>query len=71
MSTTEYELRLRAESGRWQAPPAKRLALALKVLLRAFGLRCTSCFERNFPPTKTEATHRNQKHFTKHTLSHK
>ena len=25
----------------WRTPPEQRLRLALKVLLRAFGLRCT------------------------------
>ena len=38
----EYELRLRATPGNWTAPVEKRLALALKCLLRAWGLRCVS-----------------------------
>jgi hypothetical protein len=41
--TPHYTLTLRAEPGHWQAPPEQRLRLALKSLLRAYGLRCTDC----------------------------
>ena len=34
---------LRPEPGNWQTPPVQRLRLALKVLLRGFGLRAVRC----------------------------
>lgn len=37
----EFNLRLRALPG-WRTEPAQRLRIALKVLLRGFGLRCLS-----------------------------
>jgi hypothetical protein len=38
-----FVLVLRPEPGNWAAPPFQRLRLALKCLLRAYGLRCTDC----------------------------
>lgn len=29
--------------GHWQTEPVQRLRLALKALLRGYGLRCTEC----------------------------
>ena len=40
---TEFLIRLRAERGNWRAPVHRRLSLALKVLLRRFGMRCIEC----------------------------
>jgi hypothetical protein len=40
-----YQLTLRPEPGNWRAPADKRLALALKVLLRGYGLRCVTLRE--------------------------
>jgi hypothetical protein len=39
-TSEEFELRLRAEPG-YDVPATKRLAHALKVLLRQFGFKCT------------------------------
>jgi hypothetical protein len=39
----EYFIALPPLAGNWQAPPVQRLRLALKVLLRGFGLRCIRC----------------------------
>jgi hypothetical protein len=36
----DFILRLRPLTSGWQTTPTQRLRLALKVLLRAFGLRC-------------------------------
>jgi hypothetical protein len=38
----DFLLRLRPLTSGWQTSPTQRLRLALKVLLRAFGLRCIS-----------------------------
>lgn len=46
-----FVLRLRAAPGNWRAPVTKRLALALKILLRSFGLRCTECRPERSEPT--------------------
>jgi hypothetical protein len=43
MKQPVYHLTLTPQAGHWQAPPVQRLRLALKVLLRGFGLRCTEC----------------------------
>ena len=37
------EFEMRSEPGNWRTPPVQRLTLALKVLLRGFGLRCIEC----------------------------
>ena len=39
----EFELRLRPVPGNWSTPAVQRLRIALKVLLRAFGLRAVEC----------------------------
>ena len=36
-----YLLELRAEPGRWQAPPISRLKRLLKAALRGYGFRAT------------------------------
>jgi hypothetical protein len=42
-AATTYTVTLRALSGpAWRAPAVKRLAMALKLLLRSFGLKATS-----------------------------
>ena len=38
-----FILSLRPEPGNWRTPPVQRLRLALKVLLRGYGLRCIRC----------------------------
>lgn len=39
----EYELRLRALAGHWQAPPVQRLRALLKAALRGYGFRAVRC----------------------------
>jgi hypothetical protein len=51
MTPTRYRLELEPTPGNWQTPPVQRLRFALKVLLRAFGLRCIQCR----PAAPTEA----------------
>ncbi len=46
----EFELRLRAVAGHWQAAPIQRLRGLLKVALRGFGFRCEIC--RPVPPVE-------------------
>ena len=41
MSKITFALELEPLPTGWRTPPEQRLRLALKVLLRAFGLRCT------------------------------
>jgi len=48
----EFSLVLRPCAGNWRTSPEQRLRIALKVLLRAFGLRCTTC--RPVPIAKPE-----------------
>lgn len=38
----QYELRWKPTPGPWRTAPDQRLRAALKVLLRAYGLRCVS-----------------------------
>ena len=49
---TWFALTLRPEPGNWQTPPVQRLRIALKVLLRAFGLRAVSVTPQE--PTTTK-----------------
>jgi hypothetical protein len=39
----DFVVRLRPLPGNWRTEPAQRLRIALKVLLRAFGLRAVEC----------------------------
>ena len=45
-----FVLELRALPGNWRADPVQRLRGALKTLLRAYGLRCTSARPVNPQP---------------------
>jgi hypothetical protein len=42
-SSHRFTLTLRPEPRNWQTPPVQRLRLALKILLRGFGLRAVAC----------------------------
>lgn len=43
MNRPSLTLILRPLPGNWRTPPVQRLRIALKVLLRGFGLRCVRC----------------------------
>ena len=43
MQGCDFALVLRPVPGNWHTPPVQRLRLALKVLLRGFGLRAIAC----------------------------
>lgn len=45
-----FKLTIQAEPGNYLAPPVKRLALLLKVMLRGYGFRCTDCRPAEEPP---------------------
>jgi hypothetical protein len=57
-----FTLILRAETGsRWRSPAHKRLAMALKTLLRAYGMRCVSAVPGDagpLSPAKPEEPYR-------------
>jgi hypothetical protein len=42
MDAERVILTLRPEAGSWQAPPMRRLARLLKVMLRGYGWRCVN-----------------------------
>ena len=54
-----FHISLRPEPGNWRAPVDKRLALALKVLLRSFGMRCVNIREELSEKPHNDLTHTN------------
>jgi hypothetical protein len=56
MKPPHYRLTLRALPGNWRTGPEQRLRIALKVLLRGFGLRCVDLEPLSEPTPRATST---------------